>query len=648
MDFAQTLFTIALALPLVAFVFALTFPRDSYRLVHAPLILGGLVGFAALGLHSQSGSTVEVAAFLRMGLAVHGFSPLFLALIYGGTVLTSLFAIEYVRRYADIYTPHWLNAATALFVFGMQATVLSTVVVGFLLAWEIMSIAAYFLVIADRKDESMRAGFLYLLMTHIGFLALTAGFLVLSNGDPWATWSDLSLAAHDLSPAYLAASFFLLFAGFGSKAGLVPLHQWLPYAHPQAPSHSSALLSGVMLKVALFGFLQSALLFPHIELWWAVVVIVIGTISAFFGVVHAAIENDMKRLLAWSSIENMGLLFAAAGAFFALTALTPVPIVLALAGSLTLFIWLHSINHMLFKTGLFLSAGSIGAMTHTRDLNLLGGLAQKWPLFSGVVILLALGAAALPPLATFFGEWIFVQTLASGIAILPQPFAIGAVLLLAAVGLVAGLAIFAFVSFFSNAFLGRARSEHAEHVGALPRLLVIPPALCAVGLVVAGLFIPLLRGLPLSEQELMLPGASISPSFIFALAILIAVLLSATVRLVRPRVRITETWDCGQPLTPRMQYTASGFSAPIRFFFRSIVVRNKRMIVEPVSAENPWIAHRRLEWSIDSVWEKWLYLPIGNAFMRGAMLVKRLQSGVVQIYLLLVIIALAATVLFSL
>jgi hydrogenase-4 component B len=645
------LFSFALAAPLVAFVLALVWrtPQGNSA-VQGVLMASAVSGAIALAMLFMSNTqTVNLLPALNIGITVGGLAPFFLLLIYIGTFLTSLFAVDYVRRYADIYKPHWLNAASAIFIFGMQATVLSGTVVGFLLSWEIMSLAAYLLVIADRSSESMRAGFLYLIMTHVGFLALCAGFLILSNGDPWATWGALANAAQTLPFGYITAAFFLLFAGFGSKAGLVPLHQWLPYAHPQAPSHSSALLSGVMLKVALFGFIQSLSLFPFISPWWALAVIAVGLVSAFFGVLNAAVESDIKRMLAWSSIENMGIIFSAVGALLAVLPYVPSPLAIVLVNSFGFFVILHSLNHMFFKTGLFMTAGAIGAMAHTRDLNQLGGLAQKWPLLSVAALFLALGAAAIPPLGTFFGEWLYLQTLASALPALPLVFAIVAVCMLAILGLVAGLAVFTFVNFYSTAFLGRARSHHAEEAGAMPGLLVASPVLCAALLFLVGPVIPFIHGnVPGDLTLTVVPSAAINPPYIVLMAVVAGMMLFAIYRLVSSRIRITDTWNCGQPITPRMQYTATGFAAPIRFFFRSLVLARKRVIVEPIFPDNPWIARRRLEWSVASFWEEWLYRPIGYAVMRGASVMQRLQSGVVQVYILLVVIALIVTMFFAL
>ncbi len=648
-SFITNLYFGAFLLPAAALAFALIFRNQQIgnTLTQSVTMLGGLSGICATILYFVTG--ISAAPDLsEFGFAIAPLTAFFLGIIYMGVFLTSLYAIESLDHYRETYSITLLNVASIIFILGMQATVMAGSVLMFLLAWEVMSLAAYFLVIADRSPDSMRAGFIYLIMTHIGFAAIMVGFFLLAAGNPWALWSDLAANAVTLSPSVLATSFFLLFAGFGSKAGLVPLHQWLPYAHPQAPSHSSALLSGVMLKVALFGFIQSILLFPTIPLIWSLVVIAVGLMSALFGVVHAAVESDVKRALAWSSIENMGLIVSAIGVVLALFALPATPVTMALIAAVRLFIVLHIINHFLFKSGLFMAAGAVATMTHTRDMDTLGGLAQKWPLFSGVFLALAFAAAALPPFGTFFGEWMYLQSLAIAIAALPWWGAAVATLILSLIGLVGGLAIFAFVNMFSSIFLGRARTHYAEHAKGMPFLLTLPSLIASVLLVLVGIFalsgwIPE-RGVAVAPGVFIIPGAAIHPWFMTLILVLIGTLLFAMWNLLRrPVIRVTDTWDCGQPLTPRMQYTSTGFSAPIRFFFRTFVLSKKHMIVTPVVASNPWIAARKLEWSVSSFWEHYVYLPLANAIMLSATLVKKLQSGVLQAYVLFLVIALVLT-----
>lgn len=651
-----SLYIASLFLPLAAAIFAILFrnSKEAHLATQLLFAASGACGVGAAIMFFMSGQpVVPIFATAMFSFAISPFAAFFLALVSLGVLLTSVYAIESLNRYRDIYSLPWLALATALFIVGMQSTLMMTTVVGFLIAWELMSIAAYFLVIADREEESLNAGFSYFIMTHIGFAALVAGFLILAGGYPLATWHNVMLTAAALPQWALTLAFGLLFVGFGSKAGLVPLHQWLPQAHPQAPSHASALLSGVMLKVALFGFIQSLFLFPSIPLSWGIAILVVGLASAFFGVLHAVVESDIKRALAWSSIENMGLIFSAVGASVVVRAISP-EIGQIISEALTIFVVLHVINHFLFKSGLFMAAGAVASSVHSRDMDRMGGLAQRWPLFSGIFLVLALSAAALPPLGTFFGEWMYLQSLAVMLVGLPFPLSIGAGLMLAILAGVSGLAVFAFVKMFSSVFLGRARSEHAEHAGDMSRLLMWPPLVCAALSVLSGFFaFPYLAqmfsvGGALTDRIAVAEGASVNA---WALAIVVgifAVALVVIARSLKVPVRITDTWDCGQPLTPRMEYTGTGFSAPIRFFFRSFLVTRKELVATPVSPRNRWIAAKRLDWSVTSAWERYLYLPVGDAFLTLAGYVRRLQSGVIQMYLLLVVIALITAFVFAL
>ncbi|MEK7063096.1 MAG: proton-conducting transporter membrane subunit [Patescibacteria group bacterium] len=619
------------------------------------LIAGAASGLGAVACFFFAGYAGSGVALMLPGgfgalFEMHTLSALFLGIICTGAGLASVYALGYLPRYADEYPGGWVNAATALFIFGMIGTVLSSTVFGFLLFWEVMSVAAYFLVITDRSADSLQAGFLYFLMTHLGFAALVAGFGLLGGGAFYGTFGDLATHAATLEPGVLTVAFLLLFAGFGSKAGLVPLHQWLPYAHPQAPSHSSALMSGVMLKVALFGFIQTLFLFPSIPLTWAATVMVVGLVSAFFGVLYAVTESDIKRLLAWSSIENMGLIFSAIGAVGVVYALPLGGEADILARGALIFILLHTLNHFLFKTGLFLAAGAIVSGTHTRDLDALGGLARPWPLFAAATLALSLTAAALPPFGAFFGEWAYIQALATALTSSSVAVSFGAAAALSIVALVGGLAIATFVKLFAATFLGRGRSEAVADVPLLPFTMLLPIGVCAVlslGMgAMAGSIVSFFERAAFGVRPLFtLPSATLDPLAAYGAIVFVPIFLYALYRLLAPqRSRSTDTWDCGQPLTRRMEYTATGFAAPIRFFFRALLLSEKRLTTLPVSAENPWVAEHALEWHLTSVWERSLYRPIGKAVVWSASMVSRLQNGNVQFYLFLVLGALIVVI----
>ncbi len=661
---SATLYAVSFVLPLVAGLAAVLLrqsPRET-AFAHATLIVSGAVGIAAsiwfaFGLAGAGPSGVGIFSFGALAFLVTPLSAFFAALVFVGVTLTSWFSLGYLPRYRTTYALPWLDAASALFIFGMLATLFAGNPFTFLLGWELMSVPAYFLIIADPNREALAAGFRYLLMAQIGFVSLLAGFMLLAAGNLFLPWALVAGAAARLSPLAAVSAFLLLFAGFGSKAGLVPLHQWLPYAHPMAPSSSSALLSGVMLKVALYGFVLTLGLFPALPLSWAALVILLGLLSAFFGVLHAVVENDAKRMLAWSSIENMGLLFTGVGLLMAMSTFPPSALLDALRAAVTGFVALHTLNHALFKSGLFMATGAVVAETHTRELDALGGLARAWPVFSGAFLVLALSAAALPPTGTFFGEWLLLQSLALAFSAPAPSVAFVAALVLGVVALVGGLALFAFVKLFSVAFLGRARSQRAEHVAPLPKTLALPPMVAAALVALSGLyafpFFSRIVGLPTFREGLgavIVPGASLDPLVVFgALALALAAVAFAYARLSpRRAIRVTDTWDCGTPLSPRMQYTATGFVAPIRFFFRSIVLAQKELVAEPIVATNPWIARRRLTWATGSFWERSVYEPVGKAVVGLSQFARRLQNGSVQFYLLLVFVALVVTIIVAL
>ncbi len=583
-------------------------------------------------------------------LSLDMLSAYFLLLVGLGVFLVSWFGIFYLPRYKEQYRFPWLHIATALFIFGMEITVVAGTPLVFLFAWEIMSFAAYFLVIADRKAESVKAGFSYIIMTQLGAACLLAGFAIVSGGNMNALLSGLQLAPG----AAAVAGLVLLIIGFAAKAGIFPFHEWLPLAHPQAPSSASALMSGVMLKVALYGLLRTLQTIAHFSLPLSVVLIIIGfaLFTAFYGALMAAVETDLKRTLAWSSVENMGLMFAMAGTVTFLVQLGAMDA----AGAVWIALFVFAFCHMLFKSGLFMAAGALISETHTRDLDLMGGLAKKWPVFSGWFLLLALSAAALPPAGTFYAEWIFLTTagaVASAGAVVGFIF----VIIISIFALAAGLAAFAMIKVFAAAFLAKPRSEHSEHAKRMPKALYAPAAVAAALCVGLGLALPyFLRGLwPSAERvvfsnaSLIASGAKLSPLFVAAAFVFVA-LGVWLIRLAfnRRKIRITDTWDCGAPLTARMEYTATAFSAPPRFFFRAFTLPWKKMSVTPVTLGNKWIAQKKLEHGTKMLAERFLYQPVAMTLDRLSGGVKLMQNGVVQFYLALIFVALVVTLIVAL
>ena len=615
--------------------------------------IGALSAMASMTLKTGAVPLLPVIASFGVTFRLTPLAAPFFVVVNLVACIAAIYAMRYVDENRDAYDVPSLHGVTALFIFGMQATLLATSALGFMVSWEIMSLSSFTLVMADRSTASRKAAMLYFVMAHLGALSLMAGFLLLAAGNPLADFAALAANARTMPLREAALAFAFFFVGFGSKAGLVPLHTWLPEAHPQAPSHVSALMSGVMLKVAVYGFILCAfLIIPSLPAAAALTVMGIGLISAVFGALHAAVDTDIKRTLAWSSVENLGLIFLMLGTSLyargqGLHALAAVAFAAAL---------FHCIAHAIFKSGLFLSAGAIAHAVHTRSLERMGGLAKRMPTFSGAFLVLALAGAALPPFAGFIGEWMYLSGLVAslhGIAPATQ-----AVLVLALVGtaFTAGIAVFAMVKLFSISQLGASRSAAAEAahepndairlpVIVLAALAALTGAFASQILGVLGLGSLIMNGTMSSETIVTGRGTSLSP-LVLALAVFGTLLLSLIAKrfLSRPsKERVYQTWNCGQPINAHMEYTATAFSAPIRFFFRNLVGVRKTVVTIPTTKGNSFLLKREMLLTGRSFWESHVHEPISRGFHGLGNWARRVQSGSIQLYLLFILVALAAT-----
>ena len=624
-------------------------------------LMGALATFAFLRSGLPQLTIIELPILFGASLSLDSLSAIFFLIVTSISFLTSLYAIPYLRRYREIYHLPSLNLLTALFIFGMQGVVLAGNVIGFMFAWEMMSIASFFLVMADREKTSIQAALLYFVMTHLGAGAILAGFFILTGGNIFIDLPSIGMWAQNLSSGSLVLAFILFLFGFGSKAGLVPFHAWLPEAHPQAPSHISALMSGVMLKMAVYGFLRVVFIFlPSFGTAFGITILSLGLLSAVFGVLYAVIDRDIKRTLAFSSIENIGLIFTFIGLGFLAFAQGS-----GLLGNILFVVAIfHSLIHAIFKSGLFLTAGVVVSEVHTRNLEAMGGLAKRMPFVSGIFCALALGAAALPPFGAFYSEWMGIQAIVgslSGASILLQA---ASTVTLVAIAFVGGMAVFAMVKLFAIANLGEPRTTQAAHAKEVKGLMGFSLLASTVLFLLAGLFAPFLLKLIGAEPltgltglfpSLLLPTSTtssdsmIQPLLIFFLLMvcLFFVFLLRRVLSDRKQERLYHTWDCGQPIDASMEYTATAFSGPIRFFFRWLLRTKKTVVAVPVIETNPWIASRQLTLNLRSVWMDYLYEPIGRGCIWIASRVKYIQSGSIQFYLLLIFVALILTLIIA-
>jgi formate hydrogenlyase subunit 3/multisubunit Na+/H+ antiporter MnhD subunit len=507
-----------------------------------------------------------------------------------------------------------------------------------------MALSSYFLVTTEHRiPEIRRAGLLYLVIAHVGAIAILLCFGVLQGGSGDYTFG--SMRSMVLTGAWPSVAFFLALLGFGAKAGLLPMHVWLPEAHPAAPSPVSALMSGVMLKTAIYGLLRVAFDLLNGQLWWwGVVALTLGLVTALFGVVFAAVQTDMKRLLAYSSIENIGIIVAGIGLVIMFKVYGKT---LLAAITLTAVLY-HTLNHAFFKSLLFLATGSVLHATKERSLGKLGGLIHRMPWVAWLALVGTLAIAGIPPLNGFVSEWLLLQAFLFT-PTLPQTF-VNMLVPLAAAALVltAALTAYVMVKFYGVIFLGRPREPnlaYAKDAGKFERAALV---YLAVGCVVLGIFpvnviefidpinVMLIGSTATSKiaaNWLLLapinPDRSSYSPLIVLVVIVGVVLLTITIvhRFYHGRVRRAPAWDCGFPLqTPRMQDTAEGFGQPIRQVFEPFFRMQRHL-------PSPFDSAPRYSVQIDDHFWHWLYLPI----MRGAEWIARtaglIQQGRISVYL---------------
>lgn len=624
-------------------------------------VAANALGFAA-GISyfaSFAGQSIELIkwnGFFNFVPTLNLLSAIFFTVISGVSALVGVYSLRYLKLYKDTYNPTLTHFLSALFVLGMQGTLLANNAFGFLFFWEVMSISSFFLVFADKEEQSFKAAFLYFIMTHLGASAIMGGFLILSGGNIFFEFANLPAAIGNLPASLKVLSFILFLFGFGSKAGLVPFHVWLPEAHPQAPSNISAMMSGLMLKVAVYGFIKVAFTFSGLPAWIGIMVIALGLLSAVVGVLYAVVERDMKRAFAYSSIENMGIIFTMLGLALYVLSVSTDPAVAAFVNVMVVFAIFHALSHALFKTALFLSSGVVISRVHTKSLEFMGGIAKMMPVFSFAFLISILSSLPLPPFGTFYGEWGFIQNIINLLhsSALGTDVRIVMLFTIAIMGLVSGLAVFAMVKIFGISMLGLTRAHHLEKRDEKTDYLLTMPIMTLAALVIVlGIFAKSIVAF-LVEKSFMLAYAGetsfekaseLSSVAIFLAAVLFGALVWAMKKYFHASKaeREYQTWDCGQPINSSMEYTATAFSAPVRFFFLHLLGRDKKINSIPVVETNPWIRKYTFNLVLRSVWKENMYEPVVQILNFFAERFKVIQGGRIQYYLLFVLGTLIVT-----
>lgn len=610
--------------------------------------------------------------FAAMSLAVDGLSAFFLLVVALVAAAAALYGPSYLGAHAA--APGVQTLALAAFVACMAVVCCAGDLLTFLLAWEGMTLASWVLVVSDaRSEENARAGLLYLVMAHAGTAALLVAFLTLADRAGGFDFPSIRAAARGLDGPTRTALFMLALAGFGAKAGVVPLHVWLPKAHPAAPSHASALMSGVMLKVAIYGILRLGLdlLAPPagpLPAAWGWTVLLLGAASALVGVLLALQQHDLKRLLAFHSVENVGIILIGAGVAMLLAGGRGPPALAALALAAAL---LHTLNHAAFKGLLFLGAGSVLARTGVRNMEELGGLARRMPWTAWLFLVGAVAISALPPLNGFVSEWMTFQALLLGGVRLGGASGLLAGVAASMLALTGGLAAACFAKAFGVTFLGRPRTAHAERATEAPAPMIAGMVLLAAACVAIGLAPGwAMRLLDRPTAELLGgPGASAAVTAsgplvlaaggaaaglgatsisVTAAAALLAV-LAAVAMAVRgwPRAaprRLAPTWTCGMTPTARFDYTGTAFAKPLRLIFATLYRPRREILRE--HGPSPYVL-RRLGYTgeVVDLAETMLYASVKRWVTAAAHEIRTYSTGRIHGYIAFVLVTLVVSLL---
>lgn len=574
-------------------------------------------------------------------VGIDDLSAFFLVPVFLMGGLGSLYGIGYWPQLRHLRNGKKLRFFWGLLVAGMSLLVISRHAMAFLFGWEVMALSAFFLITTeDHKDECRRAGWIYLIATHLGTLTLFAMFALWR----WATGSyDLEPVASDaISLGVMNILFFLSLLGFGIKAGVMPFHFWLPGAHANAPSHVSAILSGVMIKMGIYGLVRFLSLLPDPPYLWGGVILLLGAISGLLGVVFAIAQHDLKRLLAYHSVENIGIILMGLGlAMLGRSADQPEWIVLGMAGCL-----LHTWNHSLFKSLLFLSAGSVVHSVHTRNIDSLGGLAKTMPWTAAMFAIGAVAICGLPPLNGFVSE-LFVYLGLLGTLITNGTIGSAAVIVVPVLAMIGALAVACFVKVYGVVFLGNPRTEVAVHAHESPISMRVPMLILAAACFVIGLtpvlLTPILNTVisnwAIESNLPMISIGTVAPlKAVSFMSISFVVLVISIAALVRHRHRFSRcvgTWDCGYARpTTRIQYTASSFAQMIAAMFRWMLHPHS----EPPHIEGLFPKPAKMRSHVNDIILDRVIMPVSRKFEKWFGWFRRFQRGITQHYLLYILI----------
>ena len=600
---------------------------------------------------------------LSISFNIDLLSAFFIFIISLIALFCSLYGIGYVRHYYQKYNIGALGFFYNFFILGMLFVVTASNGIFFLIGWEIMTVASFFAVIYDREDqENVKAGFLYLVMTYISTAFIVAAFLLIYKFTGSFDFAIIKSGVGLLPIGVKNIIFLATLIGFGVKAGIIPLHIWLPAAHPAAPSHISALMSGVMIKTGIFMMIRLFLdILQPIPIWWGIVVLTIGMISSLLGVLYALTEHDIKRLLAYHSIENIGIILLGLGSALVFSSLDmPALALLSLVAAL-----FHTLNHAIFKSLLFLGAGSVINQMHTRNMEEYGGLIKYMPQTAFFFLIGSMAISALPPFNGFFSEWLTYQSLFQGIAMLDSSMRWLFILAVGALAFTGGLALACFVKVFGSIFLARPRSAEVTHAKESPASMLFGMGALATLSFLFGIFssqvafllekighsFTIFQNMPLTflaenNQRLMVKNGFASVSGLaflvfFAGVMMVVIFIIRKVVHKRQKIKIGATWDCGTDLNSRMEITSIGFARSIVVIFKGILKPSIQRTIDYSDSESRYLPRTRTVSSgVGDVYQTYFYQPLHMVVHTLSLRAKKVQGGNINAYISYIFITL--------
>ena len=670
------LFIISIILYLAGSLFALCFYGWQRVGNYIALILAAIAScfsIATAVVALSAGSTIRLDftiyhAIIKYNFLLDPVSAYFILAISVIGFVAAIYSIGYTRLYVNKRDTRFLGFTYNIFLASMLLVVTANNAVVFMIVWELMTVVSFFLVIYEHENPAnMKAGFMYIIMAHIGAVFLSVAFFIMFAFT--GTWDfgfdDFRKVGSHMPLIYKNVVFFLVIIGFGIKAGIFPLHLWLPMAHPAAPSNVSMVMSGVMIKTAIYGFIRFYFEFlTPCPPWWGVVVLIIGASSALLGILYALTERDIKTLLAYSSIENNGIIIIGIGLSMIFKSYN-----LMALSSLALMAGLyHLVNHAVFKSLLFGCAGNIYYATHTKNIEELGGLIKRLRVTAPLFLVGALAISAIPPLNGFLSEWLIFQSILNGFHIPSVIIKIITIICGAVVALTGALVATCFVKAFGISFLALPRSDHAKKAKEVPVIMLVSMGLLASLCVFLGIFpvkvmmvinsvnthllntniLPAITSYDwLHTKSVQTNFTDLSPTSATVLGLILFTVTFGVLTSIKPRFvkKIYETWTCGRSPEPRLEYTATAFTRPFKTIFSNLY-RPQREVRTEYSVPNFFVKSITYVDEVTPIFEKYFYSPVSRAVLSISNRVRWVHTGSIHIYLTYIFITLIILIIF--